>query len=117
MNIKQFAAAALTLLALVSPTWADSHNVMGNGERKTYTLKAGDEFGVMGNINTLTIKGDAKKLGVVGNENTLTIDAQIKKIDILGNNNNIIIVRREGRKDPQVNQLGSNNNVSYQKGK
>ena len=117
MNIKQIVAAALTLVALTSPTWADHQNIMGNGERKTYTLKAGDDLGVMGNLNTLTIKGDAQKISVMGNENTLTVDALVKKLDVLGNNNTVIILRREGRKDPLVNQVGTNNKVNFQKAK
>ena len=117
MNIKQVTAVALTLLALSAPTWAETQSIMGNGERKTYTLKPADDLRVMGNLNTLTLKGDAHRLNVMGNDNTMTIDAQVQKIDILGNNNSLIIVRREGRKDPKVNQVGTNNKVSFQKGK
>ena len=92
MNFAKFAAAALVLAALSCPTWAETQNIMGNGERKTYTLKAGDSLQVMGNLNTLTIKGDPQGVNIMGNDNTLTVDANLKKIDLLGNNNTVIVI-------------------------
>ena len=119
MSGKHILTAALLLsLSWVAPSWAETINIVANEQTQTVNFRAAkDKLDVLGNENTLTVKGQGDKIDVMGNENRIIVDAQVRKLDLMGNKNVIKIVRRQGRPEPKVSHLGRDNRVEYEDGK
>jgi hypothetical protein len=89
---------------------AGSVTVIENDQERTYDC-AGGTATIQGNDNVLTLR-NCPELIVNGNSNTLTLQGGVRLIRALGNENQITWSEGVGGKVPNVETLGSGNNIS-----
>lgn len=88
-----------------------SASIMGNDN--TLTLKGCVKVSVMGNTNKLTLEG-CKTLQVMGNDNTVAAGV-VSSISTTGNDNTVTYKVPPKGKKPAISNLGNNNTVSQAK--
>ncbi|MEW6280801.1 MAG: DUF3060 domain-containing protein [Candidatus Eremiobacterota bacterium] len=103
---------ALALIGIVSGAClADTYNLAGNNLNKEMTLTTEDTVNLMGNHNTVTVRGTGDVINLMGNHNTVILDGVVEVVNLTGNHNTLKIIQASGRPRPHVNEMGSDNKV------
>jgi hypothetical protein len=89
---------------------AGTLTVAENDQERTYDCAGGTAV-IQGNDNVLTLR-NCPELIVNGNSNTLTLQGPVRVIRALGNENEITYSQGADGKAPNVESLGSGNNIS-----
>jgi hypothetical protein len=90
---------------------ASAAPVVVSDEKSTRTIDCrGRGITVMGNGNTLTLRGTCRKVDVQGNDNIISVDA-VQAIETTGNHNRVTWNRAAEGETPSTSDLGNGNAI------
>jgi hypothetical protein len=111
----RFALITSICLLLLGPISAEDHSVVGHNRNDVLVLQPGDNASVMGHDNNIAVEGRGERVSVSGHGNVVRVDGTFGLVQVVGHRNEVVIIERDGRARPRVEELGRHNLVRYEK--